>query len=145
MRWQPAGDIHLRLRRIVDALGLEYVDPRRIRCMRVRGSRANALARIWGLPPVFQDALKLRSHYVIEFMAPTFDRLPRDEQDRVIIHELLHIPRTFSGGIRPERSPSLSINQRTVERYYRQYLQYLAAMTGRQVGTLKSLRKRPHR
>jgi len=35
---------------------------------------------------------------------------------------LLHIPRTFSGGIRPERSPSLSINNRTVERYYRQYL-----------------------
>ena len=85
-------------------------------------SRANALARIWGLPPVFQDALRLRPHYVIEFMVPAFDRLPREEQDRVIIHELLHIPRTFSGGIRPERSPSMSINRHTVERYYRQYL-----------------------
>ena len=122
MEWQPASDVHMRLRRIVRALGLAYVDPARIRCVRVEGSRANALARIWGLPPVFQDALDLEPHYVIEFMVPAFDRLSRQEQDRVIIHELLHIPRTFSGGIRPERSPSLSINNRTVERYYRQYL-----------------------
>ncbi len=114
--------MHARLRRIARALGLWYVDPARIRCVRVKGSRANALARIWGLPQVFQDALGLAAYYVVEFMVPAFDRLPRAEQDRVIIHELLHIPRTFSGGIRPERSPSLTINTRTVERYYRQYL-----------------------
>ncbi|OLC28728.1 MAG: hypothetical protein AUH31_08260 [Armatimonadetes bacterium 13_1_40CM_64_14] len=122
MQWRPARDIFSRLRRILRALDLAYIDPSRIHCVRVWGSRANALARIWGLPPIFQDALRLRAHYVIEFMVPTFDRLPREEQDRVIIHELLHIPRSFSGGIRPERSPSLSINTRTVERYYRQYL-----------------------
>ncbi len=131
MHWQPAGDIYRRLERIIRALGLTHVDPSRVHCVRVHGSRANALARIWGLPPIFQDTLQLPAHYVIEFMTPSFERLPADEQDRVIIHELLHIPRTFSGGIRPERSPSLTINNRTVERYYRQYLQYLAAMTGR--------------
>ncbi len=118
MQWRSAGDLFDRLRRMVRALDLDYVDVRRIRCVRVIGSRANALARIWGLPPVFQDALRLRPHYVIEFMVPAFDRLPREEQDRVIIHELLHIPKTFSGGIRPERSPSMSINRHTVERYY---------------------------
>lgn len=122
MQWNAARDIYARLRRIVRVLGLSYIDAHRIRCVRVWGSRANALARIWGLPPVFQDALELEPHYVIEFMAPAFDRLPREEQDRVIIHELLHIPRTFSGGIRPERSPSLDISRHTVERYYRQYL-----------------------
>jgi predicted metallopeptidase len=136
MQWRPADDLFDRLRRIVRALNLRYVDARRIRCVRVVGSRANALARIWGLPPVFQDALRLPPHYVIEFMVPAFDRLPREEQDRVIIHELLHIPKTFSGGIRPERSPSLSINRPTVERYYRQYL---AAMRRRGAGT----RRRP--
>lgn len=122
MRWLSAPDIYARMRRIVRALGLGYITPARIRCVRVSGSRANALARIWGLPPIFQDALRLHAHYVVEFMVPAFDRLSRQEQDRVIIHELLHIPRTFSGGIRPERSPSLSISNRTVERYYRQYL-----------------------
>jgi len=145
MQWRPAGDLSHRLRRIVRALKLDYVDARRIQCVRVVGSRANALARIWGLPPVFQDALHLAPHYVIEFMVPAFDRLPREEQDRVIIHELLHIPVTFSGGIRPERSPSLSINRHTVERYYRQYL---AAMRGRgNAGTRErgSARKRRRR
>ncbi|HET6781331.1 MAG TPA: putative metallopeptidase [bacterium] len=122
MQWLPARDIHSRMRHVVRALGLVYIKPSRIRCVRVSGSHANALARIWGLPPIFQDALRLHPHYVIEFMVPAFDRLSRREQDRVIIHELLHIPRTFSGGIRPEQSPSLAINNRTVERYYRQSL-----------------------
>lgn len=130
MQWHAAGDLFNRLRRIVRALNLGYIDVRRITCVRVVGSRANALARIWGLPPVFQDALRLRPHYVIEFMVPAFDRLSRQEQDRVIIHELLHIPRTFSGGIRPERSLSLRITPRAVERYYRQYL---AAMRSRRL------------
>ncbi len=142
MHWQPAGDIHRRLDRIIRALGLTHVDPGRVRCVRVHGSRANALARIWGLPPIFRDALQLSARYVIEFMTPSFDGLPRDEQDRVIIHELLHIPRTFSGGIRPERSPSLTINNRTVERYYRQYVQYLGAMTGRRRGAGRRRRTR---
>src|SRR5438128_11244728 len=135
MQWRSAGDLFDRLRRMVRALDLDYVDVRRIRCVRVIGSRANALARIWGLPPVFQDALRLRAHYVIEFMVPTFDRLPREEQDRVIIHELLHIPRSFSEGIRPEQSPSLSINTPTGERYYRQYL---AAMRKRRTRSRRS-------
>ncbi len=143
MNWQPAHDIHRRLRRIVHALGLAHVRPGRVRCVRVHGSRANALARIWGLPPIFQSSLKLAAHYVIEFMTPTFDRLPREEQDRVIIHELLHIPRTFSGGIRPERSPSLQLNTRTVERYYRQYLQYLAAMTDQRRSRRRLRARRP--
>ncbi len=142
MRWQSADDIQLRLHRIIRALGLAHVDPARVRCVRVHGSRANALARIWGLPPIFQNALRLPAHYVIEFMTPSFDRLPRDEQDRVIIHELLHIPRTFSGGIRPERSPSLTINRHTEDRYYRQYLQYLAAVTGRRVRDVRRVRRR---
>src|SRR2546426_7802763 len=120
MQWRSASDLFDRLRRMVRALDLNYVDVRRIRCVRVTGSRANALARIWGLPPVFQDALRLRPHYVIEFMVPAFDRLPREEQDRVIIHELLHIPRTFSGGIPPGSSPPMSIKPPTPERDYRQ-------------------------
>src|SRR2546428_6850467 len=121
MQWRSAGDLFDRLRRVVRALDLNYVDVRRIRCVRVTGSRANALARIWGLPPVFQDALHLRPHYVIEFMVPAFDRLPHEEQDRVIIHELLHIPRTFSGGGPPEHLPARSIKRRTPQRDYLEY------------------------
>ncbi len=126
MRWEPAPDLQARMRRIVRALEFGHVDPARVYCLRVYGARANAWARIWGLPPVFQRALDLPASYVVEFLCPGFDSLPADEQDRVIIHELLHIPTTFSGGVRPERSRTLRIDRRTVERYYRRYRQVVA-------------------
>ncbi len=126
MRWEPAPDLHARLERMVRVLDFGHVDVGRVHCLRLYGARANAWARIWGLPLVFQHALKIPAAYVIEFLCPAFDRLPRDQQDRVIIHELLHIPTTFSGGVRPERSRSLRIDRRTVERYYRRYRQVAA-------------------
>lgn len=126
MRWEPAADLHARMRRIVRALGFDHVDASRVYCLRVYGARANAWARIWGLPAAFQHALGVPAVYVVEFLCPAFDHLPPDEQDRVIIHELLHIPTTFSGGVRPERSGSLRIDRRTVERYYRRYRQAAA-------------------
>ena len=91
-------------------------------CLRTYGSRANALARIWGLSQIFQQALNLKAHYVVEVMMPGFGRLSRAEQDRVLIHELLHVPSTFSGGLRPEESPRVRISHRTVNRLYRLYL-----------------------
>ncbi|MDQ7828903.1 MAG: putative metallopeptidase [Armatimonadota bacterium] len=131
MRWQPAPDIHRRLVRIARALGFDHVDPRRVHCLRVFGSRANAYARIWGLPQIFQRALRVRAHYVVEVLMPDFGRLSRAQQDRVLIHELLHIPRTFSGGLRPERAPRFAITHHTVSRLYRQYL---TAARGRSAG-----------
>lgn len=90
--------------------------------MRVYGSRANAYARIWGLPQIFQQALRMKAHYVVEVLMPEFGGLSRAQQDQVLIHELLHIPSTFSGGLRPERARRFSINHHTVSRLYRQYL-----------------------
>jgi predicted metallopeptidase len=128
MRWELCRRTHDRLRRIVGALEFSHVDPSRIFCVRGYGSTSEAWARIWGLPSLWQQVLEIGPAYVVEIIEPEFGRLPEDEQDRIIIHELLHIPRTFSGAIRPHRTPTFRINRRTVERYYQQYL---AAATGR--------------
>jgi predicted metallopeptidase len=46
-----------------------------------------------------QKAMGVKSFYSIEFLA-RFDKLSKEEQDKVIIHELMHIPKTFGGGFR---------------------------------------------
>ena len=130
MRWEPAPDLHARMARIVQVLGFSHVNPARVHCLRVYGARPNAWARIWGLPRVFQEALGIPPAYVVEFVCPAFDRLPQGEQDRVMIHELLHIPTTFSGAVRPERSRGMRIDRKTVERYYRRYRQVAASSPG---------------
>ncbi len=122
MRWELCRRTHARLRRIVGALGFSHVDPARIFCVRGYGSTSEAWARIWGLPSLWQQVLGIGPAYVVEIIEPEFGRLAEDEQDRILIHELLHIPRTFSGAIRPHRTPTFRITRRTVEQYYQRYL-----------------------
>jgi predicted metallopeptidase len=102
-------------------LGLAHVDPDRIVCLRSTGSQARFLARIWPLERVWQLALGLQPHYVIEVKHERFDRLSRSEQDRVLIHELLHIPRNFSGAVLPHRHAGGRIDERTVDIHYRRW------------------------
>jgi predicted metallopeptidase len=122
MLWRSCRQTHSRLRKIIGALRFTHVDPSRIFCVRGYGSTSEAWARIWGLPTLWQQVLGIRAAYVVEIIEPEFSRLPPSEQDRILIHELLHIPRTFSGAIRPHRSPTFRINRRTVEHYYQRYL-----------------------
>jgi predicted metallopeptidase len=122
MHWELCRKTHTRLQRIASALGFTHVDPSRIFCVRGYGSTSEAWARIWGLPTLWQQVLETRPAYVVEIIEPEFSRLPKDEQDRVLIHELLHIPRTFSGAIRPHRTPSFRITRRSVEQLYRRFL-----------------------
>jgi predicted metallopeptidase len=130
MRWEICRHTHARLQRIVSALGFSHVNPARIFCVRGYGSTSEAWARIWGLPALWQQVLGIGPAYVVEIIEPEFSRLPEDEQDRILIHELLHIPRTFSGAIRPHRTPTFRINRRTVEYYYQRYLAAAAGALG---------------
>lgn len=43
--------------------------------------------------------MKSKAFYAIEFLEK-FDKMGKKEQDRIIIHELLHVPKTFGGGFR---------------------------------------------
>lgn len=57
-------------------------------------------ARIHALSKAVLTAFNLKPMYVIEFIDEECRRLDAEELDEVILHELLHIPRSFSGGLR---------------------------------------------
>lgn len=72
-----------------------------IKAVRSFGSSSKAIARIWGLPRVWQIVLDLKPQYVVEIISEKFDKMSVDQQNRVLIHELAHIPKTFSGALIP--------------------------------------------
>ena len=100
MRYEIAFDLKERMIEIVNLLQMNHVDTERVECLRSFGSSTrNTLARCHTIGKVIQKAMRTKAFYAVEFLEK-FDKLSRDEQDKVIIHELLHIPKTFGGGFR---------------------------------------------
>ena len=100
MDWFPADDIQKNLAEIIRHLDFKHVKTERVICFRSFGSTSRAQARIWSFPRIWQLALKAPAAYIIEVISEKFDKLSFSEQDKVIIHELLRIPKTFGGGFR---------------------------------------------
>jgi predicted metallopeptidase len=91
--------------------------------MRSSGATARAYARIWNLPRIWQKALGVKTYYIIEVLSEKFDPLTKEEQDRVLIHELMHIPKTFSGALLPHSFFGKRIDRASVEKVYAIYLE----------------------
>lgn len=103
MEWQNAPDIKKEIVKLVSELNFAHVDPQRIFCFRSVGSTSCARARIWSLPRIWQQALNIGPAYCIEILSERFDRLSPSEQERTLVHELLHVPKNFSGSLLPHR------------------------------------------
>lgn len=88
---------------IVRSLGMSHIRADRVFCYRTHGSKARAYARIWSFPKIFQQVLEIDAAYVMEIISEKFDRLDSDNKKKVIIHELLHIPKNFSGSLLPHK------------------------------------------
>jgi len=123
MQIQRAPDVARTIVQITKRLPLDYIKPRQISCMRSFGSSSQAKARIWSFPRIWQLALGEPPHYVIEVLAEHFDKLSEDQKIRILIHELMHIPKNFSGALVPHRGIHKKINPGTVEELFRVYKQ----------------------
>lgn len=116
-----AFDIQKILNEIADVLDFDHVDVSKIVCMRSKGSTSKAYARIWSLERAWQKALNVEPHYIIEVVSPCFDKLPLEEQEKTLIHELLHIPKTFSGALVPHQCFDKRIDDKRVNKLYETY------------------------
>lgn len=99
-----ASDVEKRIKFLVSVLGMSHIDPVRVKCFRSLGSSSRARARIWSFPKIWQMALETTPVYCLEVLSENFDGLSGEEQERVLIHELIHIPKNFSGALVPHRS-----------------------------------------
>lgn len=100
MRYLEAPDLQARMAEIVNALKMEHIDLNRVKCFRSLGSSTKrTIARCHTVGKLMQKAMDVKPHYAIEFLEK-FEKMNQKEQDKVIIHELLHIPKSFGGGFR---------------------------------------------
>ncbi len=110
MEWEEAEDVQGDLENILHVLDLHYISAARVFCYRSHGSKVRAYARTWSMPKIFQRALLVQPAYVIEVLSKYYDRLDEEQKKKVLIHELLHIPKNFSGALLPHRTRSRNLH-----------------------------------
>ncbi len=114
--YSEARDVKDLTARIVAQLGFDHVNVNGIHCYRSTNSKSKrTVARIHNLSKVWQKALDKPANYLIEVISERYDRLSQEEKEKVIIHELLHIPKGFSGGFRPHKG---YITSRKIDNLY---------------------------
>ena len=120
MEWEEANDVKKEIIKILKVLELPYIKSTRIYCYRTQGSKSRSYARIWSFPKIFQKALGLEPAYVIEVLSKHFDKLNTDQKQLVLIHELLHIPKNFSGALVPHMTRSRHL-EKEAKKLFKEY------------------------
>ncbi len=118
MQYSKAPEIKTQINALIDKLGFVYIKKDNVHCIRSYDAKTRAIARIWGIPKLFKDVLGIEPHYIIEVNAKRFDKLGEKEKTKTLIHELMHIPKTFSGALLSHKGRYHQINNRVVEKLY---------------------------
>ncbi|MBI2590469.1 MAG: metallopeptidase [Candidatus Blackburnbacteria bacterium] len=119
LEWQSSAKISTRVYCLVAACGLGYIRTNRIFCYESTGAKTRAYARIWGLNRIWQSTLGVEPAYILEVISEKFNKLSSFEKDHVLIHELLHIPKNFSGALVPHKRKG-GVNEKKVKLLYQQ-------------------------
>ena len=117
MRYEPAQDIQFVAEEISKFL-FPHVILERVKCFRSYGtSSRGTIARCHALGKLMQKALGIKAHYALEFLSERFDKLSEEEKLKTIIHELMHIPKSFGGGFKHHDF----VCDKNINFYYKQY------------------------
>lgn len=118
IKYQSAEDILIRAKEIVERLSWNHILFDDVAFLRSFGSTSRGtIARCHALGKAMQIGLGRKGFYLIEVISERFDKLSDDEQTKVIIHELMHIPKSFGGGFIHHDK----VNEKTVRQIYEHY------------------------
>jgi len=117
MKYEFAPDLQRTAEEISKML-FPHVKIERMKCFRSFGtSSRGTIARCHTIGKLLQKAAGIQAFYALEFISERFDRLNSEDKIKVIIHELMHIPKTFGGGFRQHDH----VCDRNIEKNYRDY------------------------
>lgn len=99
--WQEDKKLKELLNKTIKEAGVTWVNTSRVFTYRSENAKTRAYARIWGLSRIWQMALKVEPAYILEIISEKYDRLSDREKSKVLLHEVAHIPKNFSGALVP--------------------------------------------
>ena len=118
IKYEYAPDLQLQAEEISKLL-FPHIKINNLSCIRSYGSSSRGtIARCHTLGKVMQMAIRTKAFYAIEVLSEKFDKMSEQNKTKVIIHELMHIPKTFGGGFIYHNM----VNEENVEIYYKKYL-----------------------
>lgn len=99
MRYEKADDVKEIAEKIIKKMNWKHICIDNVGFLRSYGtSTKRTIARCHALGKALQIAMDRKGFYVIEVISERFDKLPEEEKIKVVIHELMHIPKSFGGG-----------------------------------------------
>lgn len=117
MKYEFAPDIQ-KIAEDISKMLFPHVNIERIKCIKSYGSSTKrTIARCHALGKIMQKAIGIRAFYVLEFLSERFDRLSEEDKLKTIVHELMHIPKTFGGGFKHHNF----VTERNVNMFYEMY------------------------
>jgi len=98
IRYEIAYDVQKKVNEI-SKLIFPHIKLDSLVCLRSYGSSSKrTIARCHALGKPMQIALGRKGFYVIEVISKRFDKLSDEDKTKILIHELMHIPKSFGGG-----------------------------------------------
>ena len=95
-----------------------HIKVHNIMCFRSYGTSSRVtIARCHTLDKIMQKAIGRSSFYVLEFLSEHFDNLSEEDKLKTIMHELIHIPKTFGGGFKHHNY----VTEKNVDKHYETY------------------------
>ena len=117
MKYEFAPDIQ-RIAEEVSQMLFPHIRMNRVMCFRGYGtSSRNTVARCHALGKLMQKAMGVEAFYALEFLSERFDRFSKEDQLKTIIHELMHIPKSFGGGFKHHNW----VNEKNINMYFKEY------------------------
>jgi len=106
-------------REIIERLKWFHIDLENVSFIRSFGSSSRGtIARCHALGKAMQIGMgRKKGFYLIEVISERFDKMSDDDKTKTIIHELMHIPKSFGGGFIHHNI----VNEKNVRKVYEHY------------------------